>query len=73
VPVRDLAAFRGPIAVIVAGRDSGHRIGGRRLFAALSGPKRLFERPEATRNGLDLSPHLPLWEEAVRFLEMKRR
>jgi pimeloyl-ACP methyl ester carboxylesterase len=74
VPVRDLAAFRGPIAVIVAGRDEVVTASeGRRLFAALSGPKRLFEQPEATHNGLDLSPHLPLWEEAVRFLEMKRR
>jgi hypothetical protein len=42
---------------------------GRRLFAALRGEKRLFEQPEATHNGLDLSPSLGLWDEVVGLLE----
>lgn len=73
IPARDLAGFRGPVAVVVAGRDEVVTAAeGRRLYDALPGPKRLFVQPEATHNGLDLSPQLPLWEDAARFLERGR-
>ena len=68
-PARDLAGFRRPAMVIVAGRDEVVTAAeGRRLFAALPGPRRLLEQAEATHNGLDLSPGAALWAEAVRFL-----
>jgi pimeloyl-ACP methyl ester carboxylesterase len=72
-PLDDLAGFRGPAAVLVAGRDEV--VGaeqGRRLFASLQGPKRLEEQPEATHNGLDLRPGLPFWAEAVALLTARR-
>lgn len=69
-PARDLAAFRGPVVVLVAGRDEVVGAAqGRALFDALPGPKRLLEQPEAGHNGLDLSPGHPLWVEALAFLE----
>jgi uncharacterized protein len=69
-PARDLAAFRRPVVVLVAGRDEV--VGaeqGRVLFAALPGPKRLVEQPHATHNGLDLAPGGSFWADAIRFLE----
>ena len=69
-PARELAGFRRPVFVLVAGRDEV--VGaeqGRALFDALPGPKRLVEQPDATHNGLDLAPHLPFWGEAIAFLE----
>jgi alpha-beta hydrolase superfamily lysophospholipase len=69
-PVRDLAGFRRPVVVLVAGRDevvSAEQ--GRVLFEALPGPKRLVEQPDATHSGLDLSPEQPFWADAVAFLE----
>ena len=68
-PVRDLATFRRPVVVLVAGRDevvSPEQ--GRALFRALPGPKRLVEQPGATHNGLDLADP-SLWTEAIGFLE----
>ncbi|BDG03184.1 hypothetical protein AMOR_21800 [Anaeromyxobacter oryzae] len=68
-PARDLAAFRGPAVVLVAGADEV--VGpaeGRRLFAALPGPKRLVEQPGATHNGIDLASPA-LWDEVVAFLD----
>jgi len=68
-PVHDLAGFRRPAVVLVAGRDEVVTAAeGRRLFSALPGPKKLVEQPEATHNGLDLSPGNVFWTEAVRFL-----
>jgi pimeloyl-ACP methyl ester carboxylesterase len=72
-PARDLAAFRHPIVVLVAGRDEV--VGaeqGRALFRALPGPKRLVEQPGATHNGLDLAANGPFWAEAMAFLEAGR-
>ena len=69
-PAHDLAGFRRPVVVLVAGRDEV--VGaeqGRALFQALPGPKRLVEQPDATHNTLDLAPHLPLWGETITFLE----
>lgn len=69
-PARELAGYRRPVAILVAGRDEVVGAAqGRALLAALPGPKRLSEQPEATHNGLDLSPGLPFWAEAVALLE----
>ena len=68
-PIDDLAAFRGPTVVLVAGRDEV--VGaeqGRRLFAALQGPKELVVQERATHNGVELWPGAPFWEAAVTFL-----
>jgi uncharacterized protein len=68
-PLDDLAAWPGPTAVVVAGRDEvvtpeqGHR-----LFQALRGPKRLWEQQGAGHNGLGLDPGQPLWAEALGLL-----
>jgi pimeloyl-ACP methyl ester carboxylesterase len=68
-PQVDLAAFRGPVVVLVAGRDEVVSADqGRLLHAALPGPKLLLEQPGATHNGLDLAPASPFWREAVSFL-----
>ncbi len=68
-PARDLAAFRGPVAVLVAGRDEVVTAEqGLRLHAALAGPKRLWVQEGATHNGLDLRPGLPMWREVTAFL-----
>ena len=68
-PVRDLRAYRGPVAVLVAGRDEVVTAAqGRRLFEALPGPKRLWEQPNALHNTLELGPDLPMWPEVVSFL-----
>jgi hypothetical protein len=69
MPVRDLGGFRRPAIVLVAGRDEFVTTAeGLRLFSVLPGPKKLLEQPEATHNGLDLSPGNVVWSEAVRFL-----
>jgi pimeloyl-ACP methyl ester carboxylesterase len=69
-PIDDLAAFRGPTVVLVAGRDEV--VGaeqGRRLFASLQGPKQLVVQELATHNSVELWPSSPFWEGAVTFLE----
>jgi len=69
-PALDLAASRAPAVLLVAGRDEVVTAEqGRLLFEAIPGPKRLFEQPNATHNGLDLSPELQFWPDAVLFLE----
>jgi pimeloyl-ACP methyl ester carboxylesterase len=68
-PARDLAAFRKPVVVLIAGRDE--IVGAdesRRLAAALPGPKEIIEQPLATHNTLDLSTRA-FWVSAVQFLE----
>jgi len=72
-PARDLAAFRGPAVVVVAGRDEVVTPEqGRALFTALAGPKRLLEQPGARHNALDLRPEARWWGEAVEFLATGR-
>jgi len=72
-PQADLAGFTGPVAVLLAGRDEVVTAAqGRRLHAALHGPRLLVEQPEATHNGLDLRPGLPFWREAVALLRAGR-
>jgi pimeloyl-ACP methyl ester carboxylesterase len=64
-----LGAFRGPAAILIAGRDEV--IGpdqGRRLAAACAGPVRLWQQAEATHNTLDLRPGSPPWNEMLDFV-----
>ena len=73
-PATDLAGYRGPAAVIIAGRDEV--VGaeqGQRLFEALIGPKLLFLQEEATHNGLNLNSRAPFWREIVDFLTSNGR
>ena len=68
-PLDDLAAFRGPAVLLVAGRDEVVTRGqGERLYAALRGEKRILLEEGASHNGLDLRPDRPFWKEAVSFL-----
>jgi pimeloyl-ACP methyl ester carboxylesterase len=68
-PARDLAAFPGPVFMLAAGQDEVTTLGqAEALAAALTGPKRLVVQLRATHNGLDLSPGLRTWDEAVDFL-----
>lgn len=72
-PLRDLAGWRGPAVVLLAGADEVVTRGeGERLFAALAGPRRLAVEEGAGHNGLDLSPGLAFWDEAVGFLAAPR-
>ena len=72
-PLHDLAGWRGPAVVLLAGADEVvTRAEGERLFASLPGPKRLLVEEGAGHNGLDLSPELAFWDEAVRFLAARR-
>lgn len=73
-PARDLARFDRPVVVLVAGNDEVVTAEqGRRLHAALPGPKRLVVQSAATHNALDLAPGQPFWAEAVAFLEAGAR
>jgi uncharacterized protein len=72
-PAADLASFKGPSVLILAGEDEVVGVEqGRRLFAALGGRKRLIVQAGATHNGLDLEPGEALWREAVAFLREPR-
>lgn len=72
-PLRDLSGWRGPAVVLLAGADEVVTRGeGERLFATLAGPKRLLVEEGAGHNGLDLSPGLAFWDEAVGFLSSPR-
>src|SRR5512137_2318784 len=56
-PIEDLAGYPGPVALLIAGRDEVVTAAqGRRLEAALTGPRRTWEQPEAGHNTLDLQP-----------------
>jgi pimeloyl-ACP methyl ester carboxylesterase len=66
-PADDLAGFRGPAFVVLAGRDEVVGLAqGRRLADRLPGPKRVVVQEEATHGGLELGP--ALWREAVELL-----
>ena len=72
-PLRDLAGWSGPAVVLLAGADEVVTRGeGERLFAALAGPRRLGVEEGASHNGLNLSPGLRFWDEAVGFLDAPR-
>jgi pimeloyl-ACP methyl ester carboxylesterase len=62
--VAALREFRGPTAILVAGRDEV--VGaeqGRRLARAMPTPPRLWEQPDADHNGVDVSPGALPWPE----------
>lgn len=64
-----LQRYRGPVAVIVAGRDEIVPAElGRRLHDAYSGPKRLWEQPGAGHNSLDYRPEAAWWTDVSEFL-----
>jgi pimeloyl-ACP methyl ester carboxylesterase len=62
-----LQTFHGPVAVLLAGRDTvvPNKFG-RKLFDAYSGPKKVWEIPLATHNDL---PNVPVdwWKELIAF------
>ena len=64
-----LPRYAGPVAFLVAGRDEVAPPDlARALFAARTGPKRLWEEPEASHNTLRYSPEDPLWRSVTAFL-----
>lgn len=65
-----LRAYRGPLAVLLAGRDTVVPTQfGQALFDGFGGPKRLWVQPERDHNTLDLRPDLPLWKEVAAFVQ----
>ena len=68
-PRDDLAGFRGPVAVLIAGRDEVVTPGqGRALLDVPGGPRRGWEQPRAGHNSLDLRPGWAGWDEIVAFV-----
>ncbi|NNM00391.1 MAG: alpha/beta fold hydrolase [Gammaproteobacteria bacterium] len=64
-----LAAFDGPIAVVIAGRDEVIPPDeGRRLYDALATRKRLWWFDEASHNSWPAHPAAPWWNEVVSFV-----
>jgi hypothetical protein len=68
--VANLANYRGPVAVILAGQDKiiPNRLT-RRLYEALSGPKRLWTFAEAGHNSWPSGSNEPWWAEMMNFLD----
>lgn len=67
--VAALQRYRGPVAVLVAGRDNVVPAElGRRLFESYPGPKRLWEQPGAGHNSLDYRPDAAWWAEISEFI-----
>jgi hypothetical protein len=68
-----LRGYRGPVAILVAGRDEVVGAAqGRRLAAACAGPVRIFEQARASHNALDLRRGSPPWDEMLAFLLAER-
>ncbi|MEW6220037.1 MAG: alpha/beta hydrolase [Thermodesulfobacteriota bacterium] len=67
--VVNLAGYRGPVAVIMAGRDEviPNRLT-KRLFVALSQPKRLWVLEQAGHNDWPRRPTEGWWDEVMGFL-----
>jgi pimeloyl-ACP methyl ester carboxylesterase len=67
--VANLANYRNPVAVIMAGQDEiiPNRLT-RRLYEALQGPKQLWTFPEAGHNSWPSGPQEPWWGEMMNFL-----
>jgi uncharacterized protein len=67
--VRHLAAFRGRVAVVIAGRDSivppSH---GKALFESLATAKRVWEIPGAEHNDWMMHVDGPWWRSVIEFL-----
>lgn len=67
--VQDIALYRGPLAVLLAGQDEvvPARLG-QALYDGYTGPKRLWVQAEQTHNTLDLDRDNPWWDELHDFL-----
>lgn len=67
--VANLAGFRGPVAVVMAGADQviPKRLT-RRLYDALQAPKRLWVLPEEDHNSWAGRPDAPWWREVASFI-----
>ena len=67
--VEALSAYRGPLAVLLAERDTvvPARFG-RRLYDGYGGPKRLWVQAGRNHNSLDLRPEAPWWDEVSEAL-----
>jgi hypothetical protein len=64
-----LPRYPGPVAFLVAGRDEvAFPDLARDLFAARTGPKRLWEEPEGRHNTVGYRPGDPLWADVTAFL-----
>lgn len=70
--VANLANYAGPIAIIMAGQDKiiPNRLT-RRLYEALTGPKRLWTFPKAGHNSWPSGSQEPWWGEMMQFLQPK--
>jgi hypothetical protein len=68
--VANLAKYRGPVAVVMAGQDEiiSNRLT-QRLYDALRQPKRLWTFPKAGHNSWPSGPDEPWWGEMMNFLE----
>ena len=68
--VANLANYRGPVAVVMAGQDEiiSNRLT-QRLYDALPQPKRLWSFPNAGHNSWPSGPHESWWGEMVNFLQ----
>ena len=70
--VSALHGYRGPVAVLLAGRDEVIPAAqGEELFRAYAGPKRRWDQPRATHNTIDFSGSAPWWREVSDFLLQK--
>lgn len=71
--VAALHGYRGPIAVLLAGRDEVIPAAqGEELFGGYRGPKRRWDQPRADHNSIDFTPAAPWWGEVSDFLLQKR-
>ena len=68
--VANLANYRGPIAIILAGQDEiiPNRLT-RHLYETLPEPKRLWTFPKAGHNTWPSGAHEPWWSEMMNFLQ----
>ena len=67
-----LRNYQGPVAMLVAGRDTViPEKFGRRLYAAYPGPKRLWEFPEGNHGTVMLQPP-ETWKQIIEFLQANR-
>jgi len=67
--VTALRAYRGPVAMLIAGQDEVVTAAqGRLLYQGYEGPKHLWTDPDAGHNGIDFSASAPWWHEVSDFL-----
>jgi hypothetical protein len=70
--VAALHAYRGPLAMVIAGQDEVVTAAqGRLLYQGYGGPKHCWTDPDAGHNGIDFSAAAPWWREVSDFLLSK--